>query len=84
MSVQKTKKVLKTSIHIRLPMEVVEQFREIGESLSLDTDSQLYRWALEAFLEEVNSPESLPSLPLIVEMARKAKNSTQTKRKKVV
>ena len=84
MSMQKNKKVLKTSIHVRLPLEVVEQFREVGESLSLDTDSQLYRWALEAFLEEVNSPETLPSLPLIVEMARKAKNSKQTQRKKIV
>ena len=72
----------KTSIHIRLPLKVVEQFREIGEAMSLDTDSQLYRWALESFLEEVNSKESPPSLPVITEMAIMAMNKKPTKRTK--
>jgi len=51
-------------------LTLVERFREIGESLSLDADSTLYRWALEAFVADVDSEEDPPPMSVVTKMAR--------------
>ena len=82
MTVQKSPKIPKVSIHVRLPMSLVERFREIGESISVDTDSTLYRWALEAFVADVDSAEDPPPLSSVTQLARMVKNSETLSRKK--
>ena len=82
MTVQKSPKIPKVSIHVRLPLSLVERFREIGESLSIDTDSTLYRWALEAFVADVDSAEDPPPMTPVTKMARMVKNSETLSRKK--
>ena len=82
MTAQKSPKVPKVSIHVRVPLTLVERFREIGESLSLDADSTLYRWALEAFVADVDSEEDPPPMPVVTKMARMVKNPKALSRKK--
>ena len=71
MTVQKSPKIPKVSIPVRLPLSLVERFREIGESLSIDT-----------VVADVDSAEEPPPMTPVTKMARMVKNSETLSRKK--
>ena len=61
----------KVSISIRMPVDLHAQVHKIAGELSLENDSQLYRWIIEGFIESVESPEKVPPLSPVLEIARK-------------
>ena len=61
----------KVSISIRMPVELHEKVHEIAGEMSLENDSQLYRWIIEGFLDAVESPEKVPEMSPVLEIARK-------------
>ena len=60
----------KVSITTRMPVEVHEKIREIADKFSC-SDSQLYRWIIEGFIEGVESPAEVPPLTPVLEVVRK-------------
>ena len=70
----------KVSISIRMPAELHEQVHTIAGELSLENDSQLYRWIIEGFIDAVNSPEQEPPMSPALKIAKyvhKAKASNR-------
>tara|TARA_R110002096_G_scaffold263910_1_gene457408 strand:- start:63 stop:284 length:222 start_codon:yes stop_codon:yes gene_type:complete len=61
----------KVSVSLIMPVEVREKIREIAGKLSLDSESQLYRWIIEGFIEGVESPAEVPPLTPVLEVVRK-------------
>ena len=60
----------KVSVSIRMPAEVHERIREIAGKLSC-SESQLYRWIIDGFIEGVESPAEVPPLTPVLEVVRK-------------
>ena len=60
----------KVSVSIKMPVEVRERIREIAGKLSLDSESQLYRWIIEGFIEAVESPAEVPPLSPVLKVVR--------------
>ena len=72
----------KTSISVRLPLALHERVHDIARQMSLDADSQLYRWIIEGFIEEVDfDGEGDPPLPVVTEMARKIVTKRSSKKR---
>ena len=68
----KSAQLQKTSISVRLPLSLHERIHDIAHEMSIDADSQLYRWIIEGFIQQVDYPEDgVPPLPVTIEMARK-------------
>jgi len=61
----------KVSISIRMPVHLHAQVHKIAGELSLENDSQLYRWIIEGFIEAVESPDKVPPMSPVLEIARK-------------
>ena len=61
----------KVSISVRMPVELHAQVHRIAGELSLENDSQLYRWIVEGFLEAVESSAKVPPMSPVLEIARK-------------
>tara|TARA_R110000824_G_scaffold282148_2_gene470437 strand:+ start:3532 stop:3801 length:270 start_codon:yes stop_codon:yes gene_type:complete len=66
----------KVSISIRMPVDLHAQVHRIAGELSLENDSQLYRWIIEGFIEAVESSEKVPPMSPVLEIARKVHQST--------
>jgi len=60
----------KVSVSLIMPVEVREKIREIAGKLSLDSESQLYRWIIEGFIEGVESPAEVPPLTPVLKVVR--------------
>ena len=70
----------KTSISVRVPEETHKKMIAISKSLHIDTTSQLYRWAIESFIEEILDEAESPDVPAIVELARRSMKGRKRKR----
>tara|TARA_R110002020_G_scaffold223535_2_gene432682 strand:- start:305 stop:574 length:270 start_codon:yes stop_codon:yes gene_type:complete len=66
----------KVSISIRMPVILHAQVHRIAGELSLENDSQLYRWIIEGFLDAVESSEKVPPMSPVLEIARKVHQSS--------
>ena len=61
----------KISVSVRMDLETHARIHQIAEDLSIDGDSQLYRWVIDWFLKAVDSPPvKLPEFP-VLEIAQK-------------
>ena len=61
----------KISITVRMPVSLHERVQRIAGEMSLENESQIYRWIIEAFLDSVESPEEVPAMSPVLEIARK-------------
>ena len=62
-----------------MPVELHAQVHRIAGELSLENDSQLYRWIIEGFLEAVESPAKVPPMSPVLEIARKVHHTKRGK-----
>ncbi len=66
-----------TRVAFQLPAHVVQDIDKIADQLH-QTRSQMYRWIAVSFLESVCDKEEPPSIPLVLELARKVKGPKKT------
>ena len=72
----------KVSISIRMPVDLHAKVHKIAIGMSLEGDSQLYRWIVEGFVSSVESDEEHPPMSPVLEIARKIHKSENGSNKK--
>jgi hypothetical protein len=60
-----------------MPAEVHERVQALTKVLNVDADSTTYRWIVEAFLAIVDDKKDEPTLPPILDLARKRWQTTK-------
>ena len=68
----------KVSVSIRMPVSLHAKVHSMAEDMHVEGDSQLYRWIVESFVNAVESPEEVPPMSPILEIARKIHQSKNT------
>tara|TARA_B100000519_G_C14005407_1_gene326045 strand:- start:239 stop:484 length:246 start_codon:yes stop_codon:yes gene_type:complete len=73
----------KVSISIRMPVDLHAKVHKIASGMSLEGDSQLYRWIVEGFVSSVESDQENPPMSPVLEIARKIHQSEKDSDKEV-